>query len=527
MTRGRATNSVRRGMSSSHLQLAYPKPVDESEEPCSSIMKPDSPSRVLWDLLGGIFIVWDMLWLPFSIVFDYHETTFTEVMGWLGRLFFLLDIPFTFLTGYYLNNGILELKPRKVAVKYMKTWFPFDVVLVTVDWAEATIVSTSELHIVGASRLIKILHLVRFVRMLRLARLGESLSGVFKVVYERVVSERLGLMLSILKSVLEIAFFGHLAACIWFQIGSDASPEDGGWANAEEYQELPPFELYLVSLHYALKEMLGTALIEPKGSVELSYAILLLFSGMVINAAFVSSVTTSITRLDIINIEHQKKLSILRRYLNNHGVPSKLAVRLTQNAQTAAKRLRKQVLESDVDLLKLVSNPMLVEMHFEMYAKHLCLHPLLQRYCDCDAPAVRQLCHKGVKTSTYSAGEIVFSRGDIPESPQMFFVTLGTAIWMGPDGRPKSMNPPQWICEMVLWVAQWRYVGTLTCLTDASFITLDAHTFQEVLRKSSFADDEYHPATYAAAFVDRLCETELQLLTDNETLIDHLTHRSQ
>lgn len=51
------------------------------------------------EVLGLVLIVYDLFWLPMQ-VFDPPVTTFTEVMGWASSVYWLVDIPMSFLVGH-------------------------------------------------------------------------------------------------------------------------------------------------------------------------------------------------------------------------------------------------------------------------------------------------------------------------------------------------------------------------------------------------------------------------------------------
>eukprot|EP00434_Breviolum_minutum_P033062 symbB.v1.2.029250.t1/scaffold3178.1/size61925/5 len=52
-------------------------------------------------------------------------------MSWITSIYWLLDIPASFLVGYaILEEGTVEMRITKIARKYLRTWFIFDLIIV-------------------------------------------------------------------------------------------------------------------------------------------------------------------------------------------------------------------------------------------------------------------------------------------------------------------------------------------------------------------------------------------------------------
>eukprot|EP00928_Gymnodinium_smaydae_P024000 TRINITY_DN19572_c1_g1_i2.p1 TRINITY_DN19572_c1_g1~~TRINITY_DN19572_c1_g1_i2.p1 ORF type:complete len:321 (-),score=62.75 TRINITY_DN19572_c1_g1_i2:223-1185(-) len=82
--------------------------------PTSIIIHPSSKKRLTWDFMGMLLIIYDMIMLPIQ-VFEPAGNTFTDIMAWLARIFWTLDLPMSFLVGY-LCGGVLILNPGFVVV---------------------------------------------------------------------------------------------------------------------------------------------------------------------------------------------------------------------------------------------------------------------------------------------------------------------------------------------------------------------------------------------------------------------------
>jgi len=99
------------------------------------MVQPNSMKRLCWDFFGMLLIMWDILWLPF-LLFDPEDTTLIIMLGWVARIFWTLDIPASFLTGYMTKEGNTVMCGPKVTRRYMKSRMFFDGLVVFADWFE-------------------------------------------------------------------------------------------------------------------------------------------------------------------------------------------------------------------------------------------------------------------------------------------------------------------------------------------------------------------------------------------------------
>lgn len=55
-------------------------------------------------------------------------------MSFLTTAFWTADLGASFISGYHVG-GLVEMRPNRVAMHYLRTWFPVDFSVVVVDWA--------------------------------------------------------------------------------------------------------------------------------------------------------------------------------------------------------------------------------------------------------------------------------------------------------------------------------------------------------------------------------------------------------
>lgn len=204
-----------------------------------------------------------------------------------------------------------------------------------------------------------------------------------------------------------------------------------------------------------------------------------------------------------------QQLVALRKYLAENGINQSVALRLQKNAQHAIAEQQRFMPESKVELLHLVSEPLLMELHFELYHQVMSLHPFFGRYMEECCHVMRKVCHLAVSLVQFGAGDVVFSAGEIPLIPKMYFVNTGALTYESPFQSFEASMPVisgQWVSEMTLWT-NWMHRGTFTCSGNSRLSVLDAAKFQDIVGRFEHPPT-FEPRLYAWHFVNELNSTE-------------------
>merc|ERR1711920_73572 len=130
----------------------------------------------------------------------------------------------------------------------------------------------------------------------------------------------------------------------------------------------------------------------------------------------------------------------LRRFLNAHNISQSLAMRIHLGAQTVVMERKRHTPEDSVELLALVSEPLRVDLHFEVNAPALEVHPFFHYYTQVSVAAMRQVCHLAISTLTLHGGDLLFHSGEMPEQPFMFFITQGELIYFPDFGEEDDLE---------------------------------------------------------------------------------------
>ncbi|CAK0816577.1 unnamed protein product, partial [Prorocentrum cordatum] len=246
------------------------------------VMPPNSRRRLAWDALSMLCILYDLVMAPLEVLNEQYSGP--SPMHWVTMLFWTLDIPASCISGYTLPNGTEVHKLRLIWRRYATSWLLPDAAMVGADWMEAL------LH----NALPKGWRVLRMIRLLRLLRLRRVLS----LLIMRMQSERAALVFGIAQTLLAILFLAHGMGCIWAGLGRSEGAQ--GWvAHAADGGELSVEQTYLLAMHWALTNFAGTVNLGPRSWKERVYAIVSLVFGFLVASAFVSIITSNMTRLSI------------------------------------------------------------------------------------------------------------------------------------------------------------------------------------------------------------------------------------
>mmetsp|Transcript_19487 Transcript_19487/g.52230 ORF Transcript_19487/g.52230 Transcript_19487/m.52230 type:complete len:804 (+) Transcript_19487:68-2479(+) len=508
-----------------------------SRQHCLHVVHPQSCSRMVWDLMGAMFIFYDMIVVPLEFLM-LPDSSFLEAMAWLIAVYWSLDILASFTTGQYVN-GKLVMDPARIARRYALTWLPFDVLIVLPDWL--SLLFEDKFDFLNSLSILRGARALRFVRLLRVVKLDKAV----KIFQERINSNYILLCAQLCKLILMLMVVNHFLGCLWFGLGAAT---ENGWAQDPAYQTTDLLNRYLTSVDWALGQFHGEEKIRPRTEYERIFAVAVLFFAMALLSSFLSSVTSLMMQLQSLTRERTRKMHALHGYLHQHNISAQLSVRVKKYVLEQVELRKPQ--EHEVELLQHVTPGLLAELRDEARSPTIAAH---QFFCDLRSEnprVVTRLCHEAMQPVSSQGGEIVFHTGDA--CTRMLFVQIGSLKYIfrmhkqfcktqeatidfdgarsgatspphdgGPDARPSMLSgePPDepeevpisggmWLSEAALWTV-WEHCGELVAQSDAYLLSLDALEFARLLKEYECA--HVHAALYARAFVhflnsdQRLC----------------------
>jgi hypothetical protein len=479
--------------------------------PCFHIMiSPNSVWRSIWDMLSFMLVVFDMVMIPMSFVFEEgYSTTFLECMSWVTRLFWTLDMPASLVVGFVTPQGVTDMRPTAVAVRYLKTWFALDVVVVGSDWIEIVLQSSGGFGLARVGKMGKFFRILRMLRLLRLAKVSEIMS----LLQERLPSAKLVIIFDIIKLVGVMLGSSHFLGCCWFGIGASFIGKERNWVEKHDFLARPTEDRYIMSYRWALSQFSGGMdEVTPACFWEHIYSAFV-FTGCFWGGTVILSILTShMTQLYIMGNHQQQRLNVTRRYLAQNGVSKSLALRVQRNAQHTMKIQALSAHEAAVGLEELVSVPLRIELHFELHSPLLSGHPFFGKYMEECPHVVRKICHSAMSMTQYSKGDMIFHVGQTAAA--MMILKSGTLRYrwipvdhttLGHDAQRKDefLVSGQWVAEAALWAAHWAHKGELRAMEHSCVCDISSSQLAKIIKEFELVTEQ-DPADYAQEFVDEV-----------------------
>lgn len=463
-----------------------------------SALSPMAPVSVFFDFIFAWLVLYDFLLVPMMFFPMDDENGFTAVMLWVVRIFWSLAMPRSAITGYHNVDGSVEMRLSRVGRHYMKTWLIFDCVVVGTDWVELVL---QTFDVVSSFRILKTARVLRIIKVLRLVKIVQVPRKYVNILVE-MYSERVHLLFCILKSTIIWLFLVHYLTCIWYGIGT-IRVDKTSWIEVYMWKDASTTDRYWTSAHWAITQFIGSMSVQPTNTVERAFSVATLAFTFVSCAAFVSNLTAFMTQLHILDEGREKQFRNLQNYLRCHQITPNLASRVITCARYEMGKKQRAIAEAQIELLSEISEPLLKEIHYEVYASHLTSHPFFKRYHLINPMAMQKICHSAVTVERLSYGDLLFIECEEPQKPRMFFVMAGTLAYMK-DGVPRAeqVREGAWACEEVLWT-RWSHVGSLRAANNCQLLALDAHIFRDIMYEYKQTDD---PCTYAQMYVQQLNE---------------------
>jgi hypothetical protein len=501
--------STKSSLSSTSLQRTT------STEHARFIIHPHSRGRIAWDVMSLLMVLYDMVMIPMALFFDVNDGTFIDIMVWATRSFWTFDMGMSCCTAIVMPDGTIMHEWRYIVWRYLRMWFMLDLFIVGSDWLEFIISLTSGgSSDVDVSRITRIFRIVRIVRLLRLVRI----QSVMQSLVERIQSDNLFFLLNVVKLALALVSFAHITACVWWGIGK----RDGSdtWSQQLLKDDVDVETRYLVSLHWTLSQFSGgMEEVRPAAPIERFFVILIWIVAFMGAAIMGSILTASLVQAQIIGSSQASQLATLRKYLNQNYISKNVSLRVQRSAKHAVSG---DLSPDTVDLLGVVSESLKVEMHFEMYGDLLLSHPFLEQCIQVCKEAIRRVCHQATSTLLLDAGDVLFSKGEQPAEPKMYFVFKGTleytpnsfgvsvhdfkTVGAGTKNNADEilLTERHWIAEPVLWL-RWVHRGQLKAITDSKVAIVDARKFHDIMERfKEVFPPGFNPKLYAHEYAHQL-----------------------
>ena len=313
------------------------------------VFHPEGKFKQNWNIVILLGSLYTILTAPYQMAFSDTEMNSLTIVEIVIDSLFTLDIIISFFTGYYDDKSSVEPNIRKIALRYLKSWFLFDLIAC---FPVQLIIENS----VNYNSLIRV---TRFKRLLRLARIAKLFRfiKIFKKDQRKNIHVTLRLSIQLERLIyfmLLIAFLIHLIACIWLFIGSLNEDDSNSWILNFGFCGYSNQDLYIVSIYWSVTTLVtvGYGDIYPTNTVERIYCFVIMITGIITYSYTVSSISNIIGSLDGRKALLQKKVdtlnSISRIHKLSHQFYKKLSNALEYEHKNHDKELESILIELPV-----------------------------------------------------------------------------------------------------------------------------------------------------------------------------------
>eukprot|EP00931_Biecheleriopsis_adriatica_P024060 TRINITY_DN15082_c0_g2_i2.p1 TRINITY_DN15082_c0_g2~~TRINITY_DN15082_c0_g2_i2.p1 ORF type:complete len:931 (+),score=181.71 TRINITY_DN15082_c0_g2_i2:33-2795(+) len=427
------------------------------------MLQPYGRKHLAWEIIGSVLLCYDIFMVPFSVAFEPPTTVWTATMLWIIRIFWTMDLFICFFTGYIDEQGVTVLNMYKVARRYASSQFPLDLLIVVFDWLDVIIG-------VRATGILKSWRLVRVMRLVRLRKATRILDQISEYMDE----ERVVVVIRTCKNLLALMILLHFFACLWWFIGE---LDTDSWN--VELRELDLLDKYMRAFHLSLAQFFGEHIILPYNLLERAFTIFVLYSSFIWQIWLVSSITTAMTHLEIIQSKKSSMFSALERFMTMHSISRDLRLKVQRNAHYAVKAAEQKTHESSIELLSLISEPLMIRLHYEMFTPIFSKCHFLRCFMLLNDAAMRKICHVAVSIEHISKDDVIFAEMEKPLEPKVLFNMGGKLQYLQMTGEKRIIAPHKhWLSEMTLWTDDWLHKGTARAETDCRILSLDVNKFR-------------------------------------------------
>mmetsp|Transcript_48812 Transcript_48812/g.128722 ORF Transcript_48812/g.128722 Transcript_48812/m.128722 type:complete len:956 (+) Transcript_48812:190-3057(+) len=470
-------------------------------------MNPTSQRRLLWDVIGIMMITYDLVLLPLhAFPLEAEGGAFTDfmiIMGQVTTSYWTLDIFSNFLCGYQTEKDI-EMDPLKIAMHYIKGWFPLDMLLVLSDIIVTTVLDeTASFLRFGKS----ISRGMRVVRMIRLVKLRRIMADIM----DRIPSEYARTLLRVLKLLMFIIMLNHYIACGWFWLGTSLQDSQSmTWVLRSMNEDSSIWYFYVTSLHWSLTQFTPASMeVVPTNRVERTYSVCVLMFALVTFSSFVSTITSSVTHLQHINARKLHNQVLLRRYLSERRISAGLVLRVCHYSQVYQRSqggMERKTGEDKVEALKILPASMRQEIRWEAFSPSILAHPLFFQYNIATPTGMREVCSRCLSEVSLAVVQELFTQPKAVK--QMLFVLEGALKYTYPANlysmAEQEVGKHQWACEVAIWAEKVDLYGPFVATCCCDILLLGVQEFQSIARlyPSSFLG----LACYAERFIEHVME---------------------
>ncbi|ESO08635.1 hypothetical protein HELRODRAFT_98055 [Helobdella robusta] len=457
-------------------RTALMKEKQRQKEAGSWIIHPCSNFRFYWDLFMLVLLIANLIILPVIISF-FHDDLSTKwiVFNSISDTVFLTDLVINFRTGIIADNFADEviLDPRKIAIRYLKTFFILDLVSsIPLDYIMLIFSQeTAQSHFVHAGRALRIFRLLKLLSLLRLLRLSRLVRYVSQ--WQEFISVA-GKFMRVFNLVCLMLLISHWNGCLQWLVPMLQEYPPNSWVALEELLNADWLEQYTWSLFKALSHMLciGYGRYPPQSITDVWLTMVSMLIGATCYAMVVGHATTLIQSFDTSKRLYREKLKQVEEYTVYRKLPRNLRRRITTYYEH---RYHGKMFDEKSILEEL--NECLKEEVINFNCRSLVAS--VPFFAQADPNFVSEIISK-LEFEVYQPGDVIIREGTLGD--KMYFIQEGVVdIYTGSGDRITTLFDGAFFGEICL-LTNAKRVANVRAESYCNLFSLSVQHFNSVLK---------------------------------------------
>ncbi|XP_057738008.1 potassium channel KAT3 [Arachis stenosperma] len=211
------------------------------------IVSPFDPRYRAWEMLLVVLVVYSAWICPFEFAFLTYKQDTLFIIDNIVNGFFAVDIILTFFVAYLDSHSYLLVDdPKKIAIRYISTWFAFDVCS-TAPFQPITLLFTNHSSEIG----FKVLNMLRLWRLRRVSSLFARLEKDIRFNY---------FWTRCTKLIAVTLFAVHCAGCFNYLIADKYPDSKRTWIGATypDFKEESLWDRYVTAMYWSIVTLTTT-----------------------------------------------------------------------------------------------------------------------------------------------------------------------------------------------------------------------------------------------------------------------------
>jgi len=443
-----------------------------------TIIRHDKGKRMAWDILMMFLLFYISLTLPFSLGFGSNP-----VLDRIDRIFdilFCCDVVLNFRTTYADRDETVIVSGRKIACKYLRTWFLLDFLSsVPFDMITAGLMPS-----LTPARLLKLGKIAKVMKLLRIGKMLKAIGGSewMEKLEERSSTKAHQTSLRILKLTTLAFVLCHWLAC--FGAAVDTGSLDSYFK--DEMEEATAGRRYLASMYWAMTTLstVGYGDITPTSDAERGYAMLAMIIGGAFYGYIVGCVTSIVSDMDLNARAFYDRMDLIQSWLDCHEDIPKLLRRRARKHFKVTLCLKSAIDDSSV--VGELSPELRADIAFFIIHEQVRKNPMFKEISN---SALANLVDVLQKTHT-NADEFMVKIDD--PGDKMYFLVEGVARYdKGFQWRPTGADPGQRFHKLIegdsfgeeiIFDVEDVYTYTIVAITDCVLHSISEDSFKDKYR---------------------------------------------